>query len=397
MSEELGPHVRLWGITTAQLPTPTESADGLTPFLMALLQEALPFIDTAAPKAADFSDPALPAPRASNALWKAKGTKTLPGSDAPVELSERVVPAKELEAVAPPAPAPPAEEQEQAKKAKAKAAAKAAAKKITAETWACRRSVHRDAAARGTASWAEFADCIRDRHAETEDAFTPAVLGHREALSWDSARGVAPIEEGGVAWGSFTLKLIEMKHKIPPPLSRRVFPVLQMTCAAQTEQSHGPDAPGSSRVKDEFLVVSTTVTDFAGNEKAVFSKEKGVVVGWYASIERVRKLPTGDIEWVMATASDAKGMLPLWVQTMAVTGLVAKDVSMFLTWLAKERDGNGQKASNGKGVEKGAGPKTTAPQNGDLALQQDKQDDGIGTVPGPEHAAQVNGQQVVAT
>ncbi|KAG8165402.1 hypothetical protein KVR01_005677 [Diaporthe batatas] len=305
--KQKGPLLRLAGIKSAQLPAATASPEELTPFITSLLKESVPFIDTAAPRAADFTDPAVPAPPASNTLWKSKGSKTHPDSTAKIDLSERVVPVDGG----------------------------------ADETWACRRSVHADEAARGTASWAEFADCIRDRHPETEDAFTPTVLAHREAVSWGGAKGAAAVEVGGVAWGRFTLALLEMKHKIPPPLKPRVFPVLQLVASAVS----APGGGGDGAERDEFVVVSVTVSDLATGplkEQASLSLEKGVVVGAYVSVERVRRLPgqgedKGKIEWVMATASDAKGILPLFLQTKAIPGQIAKDVGMFLGWVDKER------------------------------------------------------------
>lgn len=305
--KQKGPLLRLAGLKSSQLPAATASPEELTPFITTFLQEAVPFIDTAAPRAADFTDPAVPAPPASNTLWKSKGTKSHPDSTAKIELSERVVSSGEGQ-----------------------------------ETWACRRSVHADAASRGTASWAEFADCIRDRHAETEDAFTPTVLAHREAISWAAgAAGVPPVEAGGVAWGRFELNLVEMKHKIPPPLKPRVFPVLQLVASAVP----GGDGGAAAGEKDEFVVVSVTVSDLATGQlkdQAALSVEKGVVVGAYVSVERIRRLPgqgedKGKIEWIMATASDAKGVLPMFLQTKAVPGQIAKDVGMFLGWVDKER------------------------------------------------------------
>lgn len=300
------PLLRLAGVKSSQLPAATAPPEELSPFITALLEGSVPFIDTAAPRAADFTDPATPAPPASNTLWKSKGSKSHPDSTAKIELSERVVPVDG-----------------------------------SGETWACRRSVHADEASRGTASWAEFADCIRDRHAETEDAFTPTVLAHREAISWDGAVRVPAVEVGGVGWGRFSLVLLEMKHKIPPPLKPRVFPVLQLVASAVPS----PGGGGGGTEKDEFVVVSVTVSDFAtGPLKglAQLSVEKGVVVGAYVSVERVRRLPgqgkdKGKIEWIMATASDAKGILPMFLQTKAVPGQIAKDVGMFLGWLDKER------------------------------------------------------------
>lgn len=316
-----GPLLRLAGLKSSELPATAAPPEELTPFITTLLQEAVPFIDTAAPRAADFTDPAVPAPPASNTLWKPKGTKSHPDSTAKIELSERVV------VVGGGGEGQQGQQQHQ-------------------ETWACRRSVHADAASKGTASWAEFADCIRDRHAETEDAFTPTVLAHREAVSWATGAGNLPtVEAGGVAWGRFGLSLVEMKHKIPPPLKPRVFPVVQLVASA-VPSAGGAGEAGAER--DEFVVVSVTVSDLATGQlkdQAALSAEKGVVVGAYVSVERVRRLPgqgedKGKIEWIMATASDAKGILPMFLQTKAVPGQIAKDVGMFLGWIDKERAKN---------------------------------------------------------
>ena len=354
---ELGPLLRLWGLMTSQLPEADATAADLAPFLIAILQEAVPFIDSAAPKDPPTAAAATPARR----LWKPKGSKTHPDSAARVDLLERVVGAADLERVA----------------ARSSLSAVAAGRPAP-ETWACRRSLHRDAAARGTASWAEFRAALKDRHAESEDAFTPAVVGARRALAWDCA-GVEA-SEGGRAWADFSLRLEEMRHRIAKPVLRdRTFPVLQMTCAAVPRPRPPPAHPatadaalsalprsaagptpamsvgawdvggnaaaggeeeGAEAVK-EFLVVSITVTDFARAPQAQLSKAKGTVLGSYVSVERVRKLPgwDGEIEWLMATASDARGVLPHWVQALAVPGQIAKDVPLFLAWTARERAG----------------------------------------------------------
>ena len=48
-------------------------------------------------------------------------------------------------------------------------------------------------------------------------------------------------------------------------------------------------------------------------------------------------LPDQNIEWVMATASDAKGWLPMWAQKMGVPSAVVKDVGLFIRWVQKKR------------------------------------------------------------
>ena len=36
------------------------------------------------------------------------------------------------------------------------------------------------------------------------------------------------------------------------------------------------------------------------------------------------------VEWMMAVASDASGVLPMWAQKMGLPGAIAKDVGLFL-------------------------------------------------------------------
>ncbi|GKT83514.1 hypothetical protein Ct61P_01364 [Colletotrichum tofieldiae] len=290
--ENLGPLVRLWGLRTEQLPAPGATTADLAPFLIAVLQEAVPFIDAVAPKDGT----------ARPNEWKAKGTKTFPESTAPVELYERIIPAAELEKEAARNQLPNGNS-------------------ASTETWACRRSVHKDRPGKGTAAWEEFIKCFKDDHVEAEKAFTPNVMEAREALVWD-CKGVV-VDEGG-----FRGRL----------QGRRVGDQAQARDAAQEPRVPRAHSLGQGEGADEFVVVSIPVLDLAGSDHGQLVKDKGVVVGAYVSVERVRKLPTGAIEWIMATASDAKGALPAWIQAKAVLGVVAKDVALFLGWIAEERE-----------------------------------------------------------
>ncbi|KAI1759349.1 hypothetical protein GGR53DRAFT_513899 [Hypoxylon sp. FL1150] len=342
-SSGLGPLVRLWGLRTEQLPAPTASADDLAPLLTAILQEAVPFIDSAAPK---DSSTATDHPK----LWKHKGTHSHADSAAKVEVLERVVPAADL--------ARAAAGSESKSKPKPKAAGGAGGAG-GAETWCCRRSVHAGRAERGTASWPEFDRCFRLHHAESEHAFTPACLAARTALRWDC--GGVEAREGGLAWTDFGLVVEEMRHRIGKPvLKDRTFPVLQMTCRATTGR--------------EFVVVSIPVPDFARSEASTLAAEKGAQVATYVSVERIRKLDGdgegdgdgGSIEWLMATASDAGGVLPAWVQNLAAPGVIWKDVPLFLGWIAKERQGGGGGAKDG-GAVNGGEAAVSAGTDGDVA------------------------------
>lgn len=304
-STALGPLVRLEGISIVQLPessaanrdsvsTDIPSAKpSLLSFITKILTEAIPFIDDAAPKSR------------SSSIWKAKGSpKRYSSSEATVAVSEWVVPGKDIDGLD--------------GRDKLNADAKD-------ETWFCRRSCHRDAAEKGTANWAEFVHSFKENHPQSEKAFTPAVLGAREAQEWDT-RSIE-VEVHGGRWIDITLKVVEMKHNIPTPLRNRVFPVLQLAASLAGVR--------------EFIVVSIPISDFAKSPNAKFSNEKNVVVGAYVSIERVRVLPkSGEIEWIMATASNAKGVLPQWMQNMAVPGKVPEDVELFMAWIPTQRKGN---------------------------------------------------------
>ncbi len=57
----------------------------------------------------------------------------------------------------------------------------------------------------------------------------------------------------------------------------------------------------------------------------------------YTSIERCVLTEDDEIEWTMATISNAKGWLPTRAQKMGVPGAIAKDVGFFMKWIEEER------------------------------------------------------------
>ncbi|KAK0656107.1 hypothetical protein B0T16DRAFT_317549 [Cercophora newfieldiana] len=293
--------ISLKGLHAADLPPLDATPDILAPVLISILQEAVPFIDSVAPKHIDNHT-------RDHRKWKRKGSKIYPDSAAPVELFERVVDDG-----------------------------------AGSETWVCRRSVHVDEAAKGTANWSEFHDGFKERHVEVERAFTPSVMRADEIGRWSGSGVVA--QEAGTTYGSFTLSIHAIRHRIGKPvLKDRTFPVLLMTCAAMKSplSSEVTDAGTISRHElPEFLVVSIPVADYLASPQvpaSVREEHESAVVAVYASVERIRKFGgDGGIEWIMATASDARGVLPTWVQTSAVPGQIAKDVPKFLAWAATRR------------------------------------------------------------
>lgn len=267
------------------------SAPNIYAFITAVLAESIPFIDGVAPKSSGPS------------TWKSKGSpKRFPSSAAPVHLYEWTVLGADIDQI--------------------EGMSQYSADRKN-EYWCCRRSTHHNAVEKGTAGWEEFVASFKNNHAESEQAFTPTVIASRKALGWDTEE--VEVEVNGEKWGNITMVVEEMKHRIEPkPLKNRTFPVVQVTAMLAGAK--------------EFLVISIPLMDFDKSPYSEFAKDKSLVVASYASIERVRILPSnGDIEWIMATASNAKGFLPQFIQNMAVPGAVAKDVEFFMSWIPSQR------------------------------------------------------------
>ncbi|KAM3439186.1 hypothetical protein NHJ13734_003856 [Beauveria thailandica] len=304
MPQNLGPLVHLWGIDPSQLPAPTASGAELTPLLTGLLSEALPFIDDVP---AVSSSSASESPPSS---WKFRKTHTYASSDAPVDVYEKKLSADTMRRLA-------AEYQSQLPQVRPPSSG------VAAETWFLRRSVHADAAAPKSASWDEFLLHFKQQHAASERAFTASVESTTPRTQWDC--GGVEIRHAGATWVDWTLKVEESVHRLPFPLKRRVFPVLQATAAVAGRR--------------EFVVVQVF---YAGGPDAASAGGGTTVTGAYTSVERVRELSTGEdgtkrIEWVMGTASDARGVLPEFVQALATPDMVPKDVAFFLSWVVGQR------------------------------------------------------------
>ncbi len=124
-----------------------------------------------------------------------------------------------------------------------------------------------------------------------------------------------------------------MVHHIPEPLQDRIFPVLVVR----------------AKTSPNSFVIAQFPVDITRLPQAMYSngrhrtegdsaeKRGKMTIGAYTSVERVKVLDDGRIHWEMATASDAKGMLPMAIQKMGVPGAVVKDVGLFMKWVAGKR------------------------------------------------------------
>lgn len=206
--------------------------------------------------------------------------------------------------------------------------------KKPAEAWFARRSRHANFSSEGTADLDEFDYGLRHDHSKHEQQYTPDVFDSYKVLDWSEQIGTA-IANGSAIDNcrDLSMSIHEMGHELPAMLSNRVFPVLVVT---------------AKRGKHSFVVVQIPV-DISGLTVAMYSngrnlhegdsplKRKRPVLGVYTSIERCQMLPDQNIEWVMATASDAKGWLPMWAQKMGVPSAVVKDVGLFIGWVKTKR------------------------------------------------------------
>lgn len=311
--------------SAAQTPAPAKAAlqaNGLGPLvrLRALRPQDLPAHATLAEKQGNGTAPQLSAfllgvlteGRAFNtdylpSKFEVKGRdKSSPPSTAHVKLLAREIRAADL---------PPS--------------AHGAASNADAEpeNWFARESVHENAARSGTASWEEFDGGLRADHSQHEMDYTPTVFDVHEVLAWPVAAQVGGEDDAGEEpWTEVRAAVVEMAHRMPGPLHDRVFTVLVVT----------------GKRREEFLTVQIPV-DLTGVKGRKYGREgskSNTVAGAYVSVEFCQLLEGGaKVKWVMGTASDAKGILPMWAQKMGVPGAVIKDVGLFIGWCDKRRQG----------------------------------------------------------
>jgi len=187
---------------------------------------------------------------------------------------------------------------------------------IDSEYWVARKSRHAGKKQAGDADWQEFDGGLRVAHSKHEMEYTPSVTDYVPICNWD----IGSVE----GWSNVNLAVVEMLHSLPAPLNQRAFTILVASGILGS----------SSR---EF---TTATVPLAPLPKEVVASKYGnapkVVHGAYVSVERVHQ--DGDeIVWVMATASDAKGALPMTIQKLGITGAIVKDVGLFLGWVDKQR------------------------------------------------------------
>jgi len=206
------------------------------------------------------------------------------------------------------------------------------------EAWFARVSRHRHAAEPGTATFSEFDFGLRAEHSRHELEYTPDVFDAFEVVDYGVAKDV---EE----WDDVEVKVMEMCHHIPFPLLNRVFAVVVVTGRKTSKELVVVQIPiDLSRISAARYSSGAHKKDSSLQRR----QRKGVVIGEYVSVERCR-LESEEVVWEMATASDAKGYVPMSIQKMALPGKITLDVGLFIRWITgvrKKGDVNG----NGNGT-----------------------------------------------
>ncbi|RMD43869.1 hypothetical protein DV735_g1228, partial [Chaetothyriales sp. CBS 134920] len=291
----------------------------LLPFIVALLSDGLAFL----------SQPVF-----SKNFKHHSNRKAIP-STADVEVLTYSIPASQLKSQVPWTPRSPSNG---SSIANGSADHHSTTMTKTTEHWFARRSRHANVSSKSTAnpghaSWDEFVYGLRDNHSQHERDFTPTLYDARKVVDW--AGQVAKLEaEGSLARTGFsdvTVGIYEMCHDIPAPMDPRYDD------------------------EEKFIAVTVPVQLGLGTKRAFYAnwrnlkegenekQRRETVQGLYCAVEtctlrrkgstKGERVGEEEIDWLMATASDAKGILPMWMQKLALPGTLPKDVGYFIKWI----------------------------------------------------------------
>ncbi|EMD38280.1 hypothetical protein CERSUDRAFT_49192, partial [Gelatoporia subvermispora B] len=159
--------------------------------------------------------------------------------------------------------------------------------------WHCRISEH----TAEDATFDEFWSKLGSNKAENEIQFIPEIK---------KVKLVKQLSPTSSIWTLY--------YTFPPPVSPRVFTVVQITHLEEASPRTG-------------LIVSIPV-DLSDDPELAKLEEKGVK-GRYVSVERLKELDGGKVEWRMATSSTPGGNIPKFIAEGSMGSTISKvDLSM---------------------------------------------------------------------
>jgi len=118
-----------------------------------------------------------------------------------------------------------------------------------------------------------------------------------------------------------TQSIWSLYYKLTPPVSNRVFTVLQ------TVHLEG----GENGTPREGWIISIPVD--VSEDPEMKAKEEKSVKGRYCSVELIKESKDGLVEWSMATSSTPGGMIPQYFTEKSIPSQIYKDVPHFVHWL----------------------------------------------------------------
>ncbi|KAL8936410.1 MAG: hypothetical protein Q9211_004202 [Gyalolechia sp. 1 TL-2023] len=150
---------------------------------------------------------------------------------------------------------------------------------IMEEAWVARKSRHANRQDKGTATFSELDYSLRVSHSEHEGKYTPDVFDTYKVLDWAVQDDSTEEESNFANYKQITMsstycndedlvhlmtyKVFEMCHKLPFPLSTRVFPVLVITAKTGT---------------NDFIIVQIPV-DIKTLQEAFYSNGRNITEG----------------------------------------------------------------------------------------------------------------------
>lgn len=241
------------------------------------------------------------------------------------------------------------------------------------EHWYARRSLHRNRAVPGTASWEQFLYGVRDQHSKHEFDFVSSIYDARLICDWvdqlqdEVPTGLSSVLYEGVRYTHLTMAIYEMCHKMPTGVDPRCFPVLVTTASCSEHEFIAVTLPVEIRASPIAFYSSGR-----NKKEGVDSQQRrSATVGRYCAVERVHKYPRHrpsitntvsassadivrkittassqasstsldradeEIEWVMANTCHAGGNLPLKLQQISSPAAIVRDVGSFLKWIRR--------------------------------------------------------------
>ncbi|KAL8713511.1 MAG: hypothetical protein Q9220_002373 [cf. Caloplaca sp. 1 TL-2023] len=171
------------------------------------------------------------------------------------------------------------------------------------ETWFARRSHHVDRQEHGTAVFAEFDHGLRVDHSEHEGEYTPDVFDTYKVLDWAVNDDSSEEESNFAGYRNITMRT---------KTGTRDFIVVQIPVNIDTLPeafySNGRNiSEGGSALKRKKPVLGFVIKDPQSPDADLLSSDPSV----YTSIERCILRADNQVEWTMATASNARGWLPM--------------------------------------------------------------------------------------